>query len=52
MGSDADSDELRSSLEVFLEACEMLDADEKELPGIQEFSQRARQLLEYINPTL
>ena len=52
MGSDADSDELRSSLEVFLEACEMLDADEKELPGIQEFSRRARQLLEYINPML
>lgn len=52
MGSDADSDELRSSLEVFLEACDMLDADEKELPGIQEFIQRARQLLEYINPML
>jgi hypothetical protein len=30
----------------------MLDADERELPGIQEFSQRARQLLEYINPML
>lgn len=52
MGSDADSDELRSSLEVFLEACEMLDADEKKLPGIQEFIHRARQLLEYINPML
>jgi hypothetical protein len=52
MGSDADADELRSSLEVFLEACEMLDADEKELPGVQEFIQRARQLLEYINPML
>lgn len=52
MGSDADADELRSSLEVFLEACEMLDADEKESPRIQEFSQRARQLLEYINPML
>jgi uncharacterized protein (DUF1810 family) len=52
MGSDANSDELRSSLEVFLEACDMLDADEKELPGIQEFIQRARQLLEYINPML
>ena len=52
MGSDADADELRSSLEVFLEACEMLDADEKELPRIQEFTRRARQLLEYINPML
>ena len=52
MGSDADADELRSSLEVFLEACEMLDADEKESPGIQEFTRRARQLLEYINPML
>lgn len=52
MGSDADSDELRSSLEVFLEACDMLDAEEKESPGIQEFVQRARQLLEYINPML
>ena len=52
MGSDADSDELRSSLEVFLEAFDMLDADEKELPGIEEFSRRARQLLDYINPTL
>jgi len=52
MGSDADADELRSSLEVFLEAREMLDADEKESPGIQEFTRRARQLLEYINPTL
>lgn len=52
MGSDADSDELRSSLEVFLEACEMLNADEKASPGIQEFSRRARQLLEHINPML
>ena len=52
MGSDADSDELRSSLEVFLEACEMLDAEEKELPGIMGFIKRARQLLEYINPML
>lgn len=52
MGSDADSDELRSSLEVFLEACDMLDAEEKESPGIQEFVKRARQLLEYINPML
>jgi hypothetical protein len=52
MGSDADSDELRSSLEVFLEACEMLDADERQLPGIQEFNRRAHQLLEYINPML
>lgn len=52
MGSDADSDELRCSLELFLEASDMLDAEEKELPGIQEFVQRARQLLEYINPTL
>jgi hypothetical protein len=30
----------------------MLDADEKESPGIQEFTRRARQLLEYINPML
>jgi uncharacterized protein (DUF1810 family) len=52
MGSDADADELRSSLEVFLEACEMLDADEKESPRIQEFTRCARQLLEYINPML
>jgi uncharacterized protein (DUF1810 family) len=52
MGSDADADELRSSLEVFLEACEMLDADEKESPRIQKFTRRARQLLEYINPML
>jgi uncharacterized protein (DUF1810 family) len=52
MGSDGDADELRSSLEVFLEACEMLDADEKESPRIQEFTRRARQLLEYINPML
>ena len=52
MGSDADSEELRSSLEVFLEAADMLDAEERGLPGIQEFSRRARQLLEYINPML
>jgi hypothetical protein len=30
----------------------MLDADEKESPRIQEFTRRARQLLEYINPML
>jgi len=52
MGSVADAAELRSSLEVFLEACEMLVADEKELPGIREFSRHARQLLDYIDPTL
>jgi uncharacterized protein (DUF1810 family) len=52
MGSDADSDELRSSLELFLEAWGMLDAEEKQLPEMQEFSVRARQLLEYINPLL
>lgn len=52
MGSDADSDELRSSLELFLEASEMLNAEEKQLPEMQQFSVRARQLLEYINPLL
>lgn len=52
MGSDADSDELRSSLELFLESWEMLNAEEKELPEMQEFSLRARQLLEFINPLL
>jgi hypothetical protein len=52
MGSDADSDELRASLELFLEAWAELDAEQKVLPEMQEFSLRVRQLLEYINPLL
>jgi uncharacterized protein (DUF1810 family) len=52
MGSDAGSDELRSSLELFLEAWETLDPEEKALPEMNEFSSHAQQLLDYINPFL
>jgi uncharacterized protein (DUF1810 family) len=52
MGSDAGADELRSSLEVFLEAAELLEAEGKSLPEMQQFVVRARQLLEFINPLL
>lgn len=52
MGSDAGSDELRSSLEVFLEAFEMLDPEVKALAEMKEFSSRSQQLLDFINPLL
>jgi uncharacterized protein (DUF1810 family) len=52
MGSDTHADELRSSLELFLEAWKELDNREKELPEMREFILHVRNLLDFIDPKI
>lgn len=52
MGSDADADELRSSLEFFMEAWHLLNSEEKSSVPFESFRLQAGYLLDVINPTL
>jgi hypothetical protein len=52
MGTTKDADELRSSIELFLEARAGLNDAEKNTAGMRQFSDRAKELLDKIDPTL
>jgi len=52
MGTTRDADELRSSIELFLEARAGLNDAEKNTAGMRQFSDRAKELLDKIDPTL
>jgi uncharacterized protein (DUF1810 family) len=52
MGSAADADELRSSVELFTDAWQLLDEEEKTRAPFESFRLHASDLLDVINPTL